>query len=177
MQEEKFHVAFEAFEQSEEIGIPGKRLTEGAAHAEVVPSYTFEGEIEPIGDLLIEPAGTVDGLFTVHLIAGEKHHPADRVPDIVERLPFHFRYLVDNVRHPEPAGERGYDGITRKVELAQGRLVVQIRVRRVVVQVEQNAVGQGFAPELHVIFAKCSTVRVRIFSASVGPHVKRRIDS
>jgi hypothetical protein len=67
MQQEEVDVSSKALEQSEELSIPRQRLTEWTALAQVVPANTFEREIEPVGDLVVERAA-IDGASVAELL-------------------------------------------------------------------------------------------------------------
>ena len=62
-----------------------------------MPANALHGQIEPVLDLRVKAACTVDCHLAVYTIAGKDHHPADRVADAMERFAFDFRDLLDNL--------------------------------------------------------------------------------
>jgi hypothetical protein len=88
MQQEEVDVSSKALEQSEEISIPRQRVTKWTALAQVVLANTLEREIEPVRDLRVASAGSVNSLLSVNSISWEYHHGADSGADLAEVFVF-----------------------------------------------------------------------------------------
>ena len=99
LQHEEIDVPVEVSEQPEEVPVPGQRLPEWAALAEIVSADALEREVEPVCDLPVEPACAVDGLLAIDLVARKDHHPADRVADPPERFVLFISGQLGDARH------------------------------------------------------------------------------
>src|SRR5690606_5742110 len=103
-------------------------------------------------------------LLAVNLVAGEDHHPANRVTDRLKRLDLRSWERRQYRLHREISLEGGDDRVTGQPVLTQRRTVVQVPIGSDGVEVKPRPVRQRFAPQDLVVAAQRRAVRVRILA-------------
>src|SRR5690606_27516534 len=104
----------------------GQYIGQGARVAEVMQADALQGQIHPIPDARMEPSRPVERLLAVNLVAGEDHHPANRVTDRLKRLDLRSWERRQYRLHREISLEGGDDRVTGQPVLTQRRTVVQV---------------------------------------------------
>lgn len=100
LQQEELHVTLKVLEELEEGLVPRKHVAKWAPAATVVPSYALHCEVEPISDTIRATTRLVDRPLPIDPVAGKYHHPANRVPDGVERIQSGLRNHFPDLRRP-----------------------------------------------------------------------------
>jgi len=162
LQQKEFHVSPKVTKQPKKVRVPAEWVTQRTQLVAVMPPNALDCEIKTVLDPWMEAARCIDRHLAADAVSGKYHHAANRVADAVEGLPFLTRHCVDDVRQTRFSRERWNHRIARQEELSQFGPVMQIHVWSGVIEFEDRAARQRFAPQNLVVPTKRRTKGVRI---------------